>query len=508
MRTTGGVVVAVLSLASACEQPAANRSTPAPGAGAASSPAAAAPARTSGPEAPKRSLAREIAITTSSEDARAFYTEARGLLDNMRVSEARPLLQRAVAADPSFAVAHALIGSTTPGPEGDESMALAVELASGLPEPERLLVDWMRAQRAGEDDIAGSTLARLAERAPGDWRTRVALGYRAMKERRPDDAIERFEEARALDPERAEIHNGLAYAYASDRRWDAAVEAARAQAELLRWQPNPQDTLGEILLMAGRFDEAESAFTRAVGISTEFTIAWQGIGLTRAYRGDYVRAQLAIAVGRRSAASPDERIGFDVDRAWIAMAQGRPGDAARAIGAYEREAKKYALPAFAVAPLLRSQIASIQGKHREARRLAQLAIDRADTGDYAGAARKYIRREALMQRLAAEARLGDADVAAATLGYLEADVADEPDRNSVERWLARAKGLVMWASAGPAAAADQFATCDKDDLWCARDRALAQDAAGDTDGASATRAAMRGRFYRDPAAVFLQRTPR
>lgn len=509
MRTTGGVVVAVLSLASsACEQPAANRSTPTPGAGAASLPAAKAPARSSEPEAPRRPMAQDIAVTTSSADARAFYIEARGLLDNMRIAEARPLLERAVAADPSFAVAHALLGSTTPGPEGDESIARAVELASQLPEPERLLVDWMRAQRAGEDDIAAATLARLAERAPGDWRTRAALGYRAMNQRRTDDAIARFEEARALAPDRAEIHNGLAYAYASDRRWNAAIRAARVQAELMPWQPNPQDTLAEVLLMAGRFDEAEGAFMHAVGISPEFAIAWQGIALSRAYRGDYVRAQLAIAVGRRTAALPNERIGFDVDRAWIAMAQGRPADAARAIGAFEREARKHELPAFAAAPLLRAQIASVQGKHRDARRLAQQALDRADDGDYSGAARKHIRREALMLRLAAEARLGDTEAAAATLGILEADVAEEPDRDTVERWLARARGLIAWASDGPAAAAEKLAACDRDDLWCARERALAQDAAGDTDGASTTRTAMRARFYRDPAAVYLQRAPR
>jgi tetratricopeptide (TPR) repeat protein len=440
--------------------------------------------------------------------ARAAFDEARELLDNMRVAEARVLLERAIAADPSFAVAHALLGSTEPGPDGDQAIARAVELASTLPEPERLLVDWMRAQRAGESDVVDATLARLAERAPGDWRTRVALGYQAMKRDQNADAITRFEEARALAPEKAEIHNGLAYAYASDRRWDAAIAAARAQVELLPWQPNPQDTLAEILLMAGRFDEAESAFVRAVGINPEFTIAWQGIGLARAYRGDYARAQIAITVGQRRAALPDERIGFEVDRAWFAMANRRPGDAARAIAAFEREAKKHGLPAFAAAPLVRAQIAAVQGKHRDALRLAQQALDRAEAGDYPGAAREHIRREALMQRLVADARLGNVESAAITLGILEVDVADEPDRDGVERWLARARGLVRGASDGPARTAELLAACDDDDLWCAHDRALAQDDADDAAGATATRAAMRARFYRDPAAVYLQRAPR
>ena len=59
----------------------------------------------------------EIPVTTASDEARELFLEGRTMSENLRALDARPLLEEAVAKDPSFAYAYLLLANTAPSPE-------------------------------------------------------------------------------------------------------------------------------------------------------------------------------------------------------------------------------------------------------------------------------------------------------------------------------------------------------------------------------------------------------
>jgi len=495
MRSTIRVVAVLALLSSGCEKGKSDeKSNVTANPKVAEGAAKPAPRPATPPQLPK------VPVTTASPEARAAFERAMHLLDNMRPADARADLEKAIAADPDFASAHAALGATTPGAPGKAELDRARALSTNLPEAERLTIDMAIAQRDGDTAKADQALDRLVEIAPGDWRVHNQIGGRAMNRQKYDEAIAAFRKALEIAPEAAEAYNGIAYSSAALRKWDEAIEAARKQAVLKPDEPNPQDTYGEILLWANRFDESEAAFRNALSISPQFSLAWQGVGLARAYRKDFKGAHEAFAAGRKASTRPQDRNGFYVDDAWTYLAEGKPAEAAKAIDAFEREAKTAKLPAYAAAPLLRAQLAYVSGKYADAKKQADLAITRLGAADVPGAMRKNAGREALLVKLSAEARLGKAADAAKTLAALEADTtADatiESSRDAIARMLTIARGMAAWAQGGAKAAAEQL-TCNADDYICLWQRMVAQKEAHDDAGAVATADQLRSRSYRD-----------
>src|SRR5262249_31707768 len=71
-----------------------------------------------------------VTVTSMSPDAVAAFHEARDLLDNVRVAEGAAGMKRAIEIDADFALAHAYLGSVTPGAEGLKELETANRLAA------------------------------------------------------------------------------------------------------------------------------------------------------------------------------------------------------------------------------------------------------------------------------------------------------------------------------------------------------------------------------------------
>ena len=107
------------------------------------------------------SVAAEIPITTSSEEARALFVEARRMFESLRGIDARPLLEQAVAIDSTFASAYLLLANTAPSPEEFFSnLERAVANMDHASDGERLQIE---ATKAGVDGRADEQMAMLRE---------------------------------------------------------------------------------------------------------------------------------------------------------------------------------------------------------------------------------------------------------------------------------------------------------------------------------------------------------
>lgn len=106
---------------------------------------------------------------------------------------------------------------------------------------------------------AASSLERIAATTPSDPLAHARLAESLVALREYTKAAAALRRATGLDPHTAPFWNSLAYAEAYRGRFDDALAAVARYAELDA-SPNPADSRGEILMMAGRFPEAVSAF--------------------------------------------------------------------------------------------------------------------------------------------------------------------------------------------------------------------------------------------------------
>lgn len=145
------------------------------------------------------------------------------------------------------------------------------------------------------DPMAAAQQA-IADAAPGDPLAQARLGEVLVANRQYDRAAAAFQRAISADPGTAAFWNSLAYAHAYAGRFDDALKAIARYAELDS-SPNPADSRGEILMMAGRFTDAVQAFGESYRKDPAFNngAALEKAALCWMLYGDPRRAAEAVA---------------------------------------------------------------------------------------------------------------------------------------------------------------------------------------------------------------------
>jgi|GEM_PF-2797141 len=454
--------------------------------------------------------ARVIPVSSKSQEAMRRFSKGRELQENVRMAEAAEEFRGAIEADPDFALAYAYLASVTGGDDGARAAKKAVELSGELPEAERALVRALVAARTGRRDEAEKLYREVAALNPRDWRAHKLVGDAAMRVGRSDEAIEAYRRATELNPRAAEPHNNLAYLHVEQGRHADALTAARRYVELRPSQPNPLDSLGEIYLRAGRLDDAERAFERALELSPSWAVSHSGVGVVRAYRGDWpgaVEAFTAYAKG----------VGADLDDDCCSPGGGEKNDGltylmwAHLGAGNDAEASALARRIGAATgrdfypELLELELALLEGHApkvlKKARRLTRAARGSKQE--------QRVTSQALAARAFAEVQLGRVDRAERTVERLaKLRPADKPTYGAHDF----AVGVVALAGGDPERALERLAKLDAGPvmrLLAERAhvralRALGRDARADELGA-----VIEGRRLRDPAHAYaLQRLAR
>ncbi len=147
---------------------------------------------------------------------------------------------------------------------GDREQALAaVEAAarhSAAFDPvSRSRLDLIAASLRSDTRAAAAALEAAAAAVPGNAAAQARLAESLVQLRQFDRAAAALQRALSIEPQTAVFWNSLAYAHAYAGRFDEALKAVARYSELDS-SPNPADSRGEILMMAGRFTEAFQAF--------------------------------------------------------------------------------------------------------------------------------------------------------------------------------------------------------------------------------------------------------
>lgn len=249
--------------------------------------AASASAQTS--HTPRTShSAGKIAISTTSEEARADFVKGRALAENLRLEDSRAFFRRAIEKDPDFALAHLSLANSAPtGTEFFDHLGHAVALADKVSSGERLMI--LGAQAGANADPAGQLelYHELVTGHPGDERAHFLLGNAYFGRQDYEKAIAAYRRATDIASDFAPAYNIVGYAYRTVGRYGEAEQAFKKYIALIPNDPNPYDSYAELLMKMGRFDESIAQYRKALELNPQFSPSHIGIASNLMFQGKH-----------------------------------------------------------------------------------------------------------------------------------------------------------------------------------------------------------------------------
>ena len=276
----------------------------------------------------KRGETASLPVTTGSDKARELYEKGMEDYENLYLERCNDDWRAAVKEDPSLAVAWAWIAFNSSNPdEVSAARAKAKEVAPKATPGEQLMVAWISKVQEG-DFIGGITAMNdMLEMYPHDKHLLYLAGNWLMLENGDDQAQRIMEKALALDKNFPAALNDLAYLYARSRQFDKAFADMDRYVALLPKEPNPQDSYGELLRMAGNFEGSLTHYRAALKIDPDFVTSQVGLGDTYALMGNQPQARIEYDKAIRYAHNEADRLTYSMQRATTFVRDGNYAEA-------------------------------------------------------------------------------------------------------------------------------------------------------------------------------------
>jgi tetratricopeptide (TPR) repeat protein len=293
--------------------------------------------------------------------------------------------------------------------------------------------------------------------------------------------------------------------YALLRQGDnaGAINAFQEYVRMLPQEPNPQDSLGEALMAAGRLDEANTAFNKAVELAPDFWNAYEGLAFARIYSGDWVGGRKAFELAKMNAPTAVNKLTVSNEIAAAVAAQGRTSEALQILDA-TRQTPGVEAGVLALVPVRRAHVLIVGGQQKQAIAAVAPALATADDPTTPPALARPLRTDALRARITAEGQLNDTTAVAATAALLQKDATDRPDDPAARTAGMYADGIVAMIKRDFASAQKSFEACAAEDDWCQWQAIAAAGRADDKTAAAKGRERMLRLYRRDPVYLMVR----
>ena len=250
----------------------------------------------------------KIPLTTSSEKARSNYLKGVALADNQEITNAREYFERAVAADPKFALAHLNLAFTQTSTGAFLAhLQEAKALVEGISEGERLRILAVDAGARGAAAEATATLQKLVKAYPNDERAHFLLGGNYFGQQNYDEAIAEYRKSIEISPSFPAPYNLLGYALRNSGDTDEAEKIFRKYVDLIPNSPNPYDSYAELLLVIGRYDDSIESYRKALSLDKHFVASYIGIATNLNLQGKQGEARQTLQEMMANARNDGER---------------------------------------------------------------------------------------------------------------------------------------------------------------------------------------------------------
>jgi len=278
----------------------------------------------------KKGETTALPVTTTSAKARELYEKGMADYENLYLERCNDDWRAAVKEDPTFAVAWAWIAFNSSNPqEVSRARAKAKEFAPKSTVGEQLMVAWISKVQEG-DFLAGiSAMNDMFEMYPRDKHLLYLAGNWLMGENGTDQAERMMQKALAIDKNFPAALNDLAYVDARNRKFARAFAAMDRYVALLPKEPNPQDSYGELLRMAGNFEGSLTHYRAALKIDPDFVTSQVGLGDTYALMGNQEQARIEYDKAIRFAHNEADRLTYGMQKAMTYVREGNIAEADR-----------------------------------------------------------------------------------------------------------------------------------------------------------------------------------
>ena len=433
------------------------------------------------------SSAQAVPLTTKSEKARKLYLNAITKAENFHNVDAETDFLAAAKADPNFAMAHAQAVLITRDPKVERlhagrAKAAAVKASKG----EQLFVKWVVAQKENDFVSAIAAMNDFMAAYPQDKQSLFFFAKWLLARNNNERCIALVEnQILKIDPDYVPALNELGYAYSYLGEHDKAIAAMRRTTQLKPGEPNPQDSLAELLRLAGRYEESLQHYQEANQILKDFSSL--GVADTLAMMGKYAEARAEYAHGAAVQASPRDAMDYKFQNAVSYIREGDLAGADKAFLALAAEADKAGIADIEIdAHRAMAMYASHPGEALAHLGEAERALSHAHT--LSALAREEAMAQILRQRSVWLHEAGRSEEARALVDQLTG-MANQSRNEVVQRSYHAAKG--MWLlSQGKFAEAIPELQEDRDNALTQRALIAALEKSGDETGARAERAAM------------------
>jgi serine/threonine protein kinase/tetratricopeptide (TPR) repeat protein len=228
-------------------------------------------------------------VTTASLEAYNFYLRGVQDYDKFYYKDARQFLEKAIALDSTFAMAHLYLGRAC-GALGDQqsrrtAYERALKFSGRVTRKEKLFIESACASVVeGDREKEYHILKQLEAEFPQEKEVHYRLGLFGR-----EDAIAQLQQAIALDPTYGAAVNQLAYQYSFTGDYEKALEWFKRYASISPGDANPYDSMGEMYYFMGKLDEAIARFKEALEIRPDFD-SYFSIAYAYALMEDYGEA--------------------------------------------------------------------------------------------------------------------------------------------------------------------------------------------------------------------------
>src|SRR5580693_6362984 len=249
----------------------------------------------------KAATTTAMPVTTSSAEARSLYEKGMQDYENLYLERCNDDWRAAVKADPNLAVAWAWIAFNGSNPtEMSAAREKAKALAPKLTPGEQLMIEWIAKVQEG-DFISGiSAMNDMLEMFPKDKH----LFYLAANWLMGEDGHEQ-----------------------AQRLLDKAFAAMDRYVALLPKEPNPEDSYGELLRMAGNFEGSLKHYRNALKLDPDFVTSQVGLGDTYALMGNQEQARIEYDKAIRFAHTEADRLTYAMQKAMTFVRDGNFAEA-------------------------------------------------------------------------------------------------------------------------------------------------------------------------------------
>ncbi|MGA2967256.1 MAG: hypothetical protein ABSD64_13685 [Terriglobales bacterium] len=433
-----------------------------------------------------------LPITTSSPEAAKLLVEGWHHRYDYRIEQALGKWREATRMDPNFAQAWAYIVAEAVDPgEAKQAVERAQQASQNATPGEKLLVKWMISTNGGHFVDAIAAMNDLLAMYPRD----TQLNYEAelwLRHHGENEAAAKFtQRALDVDPNFAGALNAMAYNLAGMHEYERAIPYLKRYAEAEPKDPNPRDSLGEILQMAGRLEESLASYREALKLDPKFYPSQQSLGDVYALLGKQERAREEYGKALAMVLPPQDKLNCQIQSAITYAREGDVKQARLELAAVVAEATKLHLDDYR--SVVHKDLALLAESPAAAfRELEEAEAVLQGPGQMSGAVRSELLASTLHVRARMAAEAGKLEIARAAVARLQKMVQTNRS-NAVERAYHGANGALLAAEKKTGAAIAELRE-DPEDPFSMAKLAELQAGAGRAHDAEETRARLQADY--------------